>query len=78
MAKIDETTLIDETLPDWWRCPHCGKRNRMDPEAEEILLEFFKVIRQCPVCGYLHIWKLELTEGFKRKVIDLLPLYREG
>ena len=72
MAYIDETTLTDRTLPKTWTCPHCGRRNQMDPEAEEIFLEFFKVIRQCPTCGYLHIWKMVLTEGFKRRVINLL------
>lgn len=72
MAKIDETTLVDQMLPKLWTCPHCGKRNRMDPEAEGIFLEFFKVIRNCPSCGYLHIWSLELTSEFKRKTIDLL------
>lgn len=72
MAKIDETTLVDQTLPKSWTCPHCGKRNRMDPEAEGIFLEFFKVIRHCPHCAYLHLWTLELTSEFKRKTIDLL------
>jgi rubredoxin len=72
MAEIDETTLINQLLPKSWRCPHCGKRNRMDPYAEEIFLEFFQVIRQCPSCGFLHIWHLKLTEEFKKKIIDLL------
>lgn len=72
MAKIDETTLVDQTLPKRWTCPHCGKRHRMDPEAEGIFLEFFKVIRHCPSCGYLHIWTLELTEEFKRKTLAML------
>ena len=72
MADIDETTLVDRTLPKTWTCPHCGKRNRMDPYAEEIFLEFFRVIRQCNACGFLHIWRLELTEEFKQKTIDLL------
>lgn len=44
----------------------------MDPYAEEIFLEFFKVIRQCPNCGYLHLWRLELTETFKRQIVDML------
>lgn len=72
MAKIDETTLVNRTLPKTWTCPHCGKRNRMDPYTEEIFLEFFQVLRQCPACGFLHIWRLELTEEFKQKTIDLL------
>ncbi len=72
MAEIDETTLVNQTLPKTWMCPHCRKRNKMDPYAEELLLEFFQVIRQCPHCGFLHIWRLELTEEFKRQTIDLI------
>ena len=72
MAEIDETTLVNQTLPKTWKCPHCRKRNKMDPYAEELLLEFFQVIRQCPNCGFLHIWRLELSEEFKRKTIDLI------
>ena len=72
MAKIDETTLVDRTLPKRWTCPHCGRRNRMDPNAEAILLEFFKVIRHCASCGYLHYWKLVLTEDFKQGVIEMI------
>lgn len=72
MAKIDETTLVDRTLPKRWTCPHCGKRTKMDPYAEEIFLEFFQVLRQCPHCGYIHLWRLELTEEFKRKTIDMI------
>ena len=44
----------------------------MDPNAEAILLEFFKVIRHCPSCGYLHYWKLVLTEDFKQGVIEMI------
>ena len=72
MAKIDETTLVDRTLPKRWTCPHCGKRTKMDPYAEEVFLEFFMVLRQCPSCGRIHMWRLELTEEFKRKTVDLL------
>ena len=72
MEKIDETHLVNSLLPKTWTCPHCGKRFRMDPQAEEIFLEFFKVIRQCSNCGQLHIWTLELTEEFKQKTIDFI------
>ena len=72
MAEIDETTLVNQTMPKSWTCPHCRRRNKMDPYAEELLLEFFMVIRQCPHCGFLHLWRLELTEEFKRKTIDLI------
>ena len=72
MAKIDETTLVDRTLPKRWTCPHCGKRTKMDPYAEEIFLEFFQVLRQCPNCGRIQLWRMELTEEFKRQVVDML------
>ena len=72
MDYIDETTLVDQTLPKTWTCPHCGKRNRMDPNAEEIFLEHFKIIRHCPSCSYLHIWTLVLTEDFKKSVIEMI------
>lgn len=72
MAEIDETILVNHSLPKKWRCPHCGKITPIDHQAEEIFLEFFMVLRQCPGCGYVHCWKLELTEDFKRKVISYL------
>ena len=72
MAKIDETTLVDQTLPKRWTCPHCGKRTKMDPYAEEIFLEFFQVLMQCPNCGHIHLWRLALTEEFKRQVVAML------
>lgn len=72
MAKIDETVLVDRTLPKTWTCPHCGRINKTDQYAEEILLEHFKVIRHCPACAYLHVWTLVLTDDFKRKVVDFL------
>ena len=33
-------------------------------------MEFMQFIRQCEKCGYLHYWKLELTEDFKKKVVE--------
>lgn len=72
MADIDETTLVDCSLPKRWTCPHCGKRTKMDPSEEETFLRFFHVITQCPNCGYLHLWRLDLTETFKRQVVDML------
>lgn len=72
MTQIDETILVNTGLPKTWTCPHCRKRNKMDPFAEEILMEHFKVIRQCGQCGYLHVWKLKLTDDFKRKVVDMI------
>lgn len=70
--------------PDWkriateikeaagWKCPHCGKRNRMGKYKEEEFIEFGKTMQHCDRCSYVHLWKLELSEGFKKKVIDML------
>ena len=70
--SIDETRIIDGTLPKRWKCPHCGKWHRMDKEAEPIFLEFFKLLRHCGQCGYVHVWTLELTDGFKRNVVSMM------
>lgn len=72
MAEIDETIIIDNGLPKKWKCPHCGRTNVFDEYAEDIFMNYFKVIRQCGHCGYLHIWTLQLTEEFKRKVVKML------
>lgn len=72
MAKIDETILTDTGLPKSWTCPHCGKRNKMGRYKEEELFEFFKTMQHCDHCGYVHIWLLELTEDFKRRVVNML------
>lgn len=72
MNKIDETVLTDRGLPKSWTCPHCGKRNRMGRYKEEELLEFFKTMQHCDRCGYVHLWTLKLTEGFKKKVVEML------
>lgn len=75
MRSIDETRLVDETMPKSWVCPHCRKKNITGDYADEILIENFKYLEHCPRCGYVHIWTLELTEGFKRKVV--VQLLRE-
>ena len=72
MAEIDETILIDNTLPKRWKCPRCGKVNAFRAESESIFIEFFKVIEHCQSCGAPHYWELRLTESFKRKVIDAM------
>ena len=72
MSKIDETVLINESLPKSWTCPHCGKRNRMGRYKEEEFLQFGKVLQHCDHCCYVHIWILKLTEDFKKKVVDFL------
>ncbi len=72
MASIDVTIIRDSELPKMWTCPHCGKRNRMGKYKEEEFLEFFKTMQHCDRCSYVHLWKLELSEEFKKKVIDML------
>lgn len=72
MADIDITKLVNKGMPKTWTCPHCGKRNRTGPYKEEELIEFGKTLQQCDCCGYVHLWKLELTEDFKHAVVDML------
>lgn len=69
---IDETHLVDKGLPKAWTCPHCHRRNIMGTFKEEELLQFFKTMQHCGFCGNVHIWTLELTEEFKRKIIEAL------
>ena len=76
---VDVTKLIDKGLPKSWKCPHCGKRNKMDEFAEELLMRYFKVFRHCEDCGYVHMWELTLTENFKNEVVQyLLQEMRNG
>lgn len=70
--RIDETILVNKSLPKSWTCPHCGKRNSMGKYKEEEFIEFFKTMQHCEKCGYVHIWFLKLTEDFKKKVVDYL------
>lgn len=30
MSNIDETILVNKSLPKSWTCPRCGKRNLVD------------------------------------------------
>lgn len=69
---VDVTKLIDRGLSKSWQCPHCGKRNKMDKVAEELLMRYFKVLRHCERCGYVHMWELTLTDEFKKKVMSML------
>lgn len=70
--RRDVTELKDRGLPKSWKCPHCGKRNKMDEFAEELLMRYFKVFRHCENCGYVHMWELTLTENFKNEVVQYL------
>ena len=40
-------------------------------DADEILMEHGKYLEHCG-CGYVHIWYLKLTDGFKQRVVDML------
>ena len=72
VKDIDRTMIVDNALPKSWKCPHCGKRQKMNPYGDETLIEFGKHIQHCGSCGYLHIWELKLTDNFKQQVIGML------
>lgn len=76
-VSIDETHLIDSSIPDTWRCPHCLKNNHTEQYADEILLEDKLYLEHCEHCGYVHSWTLELTEKFKQEVITHLLEWAE-
>lgn len=70
--SIDVTHLVNKGMPKTWTCPHCGKRDRIGRYKEEELIQFGKTLQHCGRCGYVHCWELELTEDFKRSVVDML------
>ncbi len=70
--SIDETILVDKGMPKTWTCPHCKKRQKIGIYKEEELMEFGKTLQHCDHCGYVHIWKLKLTDDFKKKVVEML------
>ncbi|MBR1508438.1 MAG: hypothetical protein IJ619_10595 [Eubacterium sp.] len=72
MSHTDEILLFDSTVPSKWQCPHCNIINNTGTYADDILIEIFKYLEHCENCGYVHIWTLTLTEGFKRKVVEQL------
>lgn len=72
--SIDETVIVNGTLPKSWKCPHCGKRQSFAITDDEIFMSYMKLIRNCEKCGYLHFWKLELTEDFKKQVVEQLAI----
>ena len=81
MSDIDHTVIVNGRLPKSWTCPHCGKRQKLDAQDNEIFMTYMRFIRHCERCGYLHSWKLELTETFKQDVVkrlqELLSAERE-
>lgn len=75
MAEDIDVTILTDKLPDpKWKCPHCGKQNKMGPAAEEIIEEHFKYLEECHWCGYVHYWELHLSEKFKKKVLELFSV----
>ena len=70
--SIDCTRLTDRLLPKSWKCPHCGRAQRTGIHGDEILIDNFIYLEHCGNCGYVHYWKLTLTEDFKKRVIDNL------
>ena len=70
--NIDETVLVNDLIPPFWECPHCGKTNETDEQANDILIEHLVVLRHCADCGYVHCWRLRLTKRFKEKVVNIL------
>lgn len=70
--SIDETRIVNGQLPKTWICPHCHKRNKMGRYKNEEFMEFGKAFQHCDHCCYVHYWELELTEDFKRRVVDMM------
>ena len=71
-VDVDHTELVDSQLPFSWICPNCRQRNITDKCANDILLEYLKVMRHCKRCGHVHLWILKLTAKFKERVVDCL------
>lgn len=71
-VSVDETTLINKLMPKTWTCPHCRRQNRTGQQANNILMEHFKYLEHCGGCGYVHFWRLKLTDDFKKMVVRML------
>lgn len=70
--SVDCTKLTDSLLPKRWKCPHCYKVQQTGMCGDEILIENGIYLEHCGKCGYVHYWKLTLTEEFKKNVINRL------
>ena len=68
--NIDVTKLVNKGIPKTWRCPHCGHVQRFGQYAEQTLFEYLRLLECCDRCMYLHCWELELTDDFKRKIVE--------
>lgn len=40
--------------------------------ADEILMEHFKYLEHCELCGYVHAWELSLSDKFKDQVMAMV------
>lgn len=69
---VDETILVDHLLPKRWECPHCRKVQSFGQNANEILMEHFIYLEHCEKCAYVHCWRLELTDEFKKTVVRMI------
>ena len=69
---IDETILVDRLMPKSWKCPRCKRKNTTGKYANAILVENFKYLEHCDGCCAVHAWHLELTDQFKRGVVNML------
>ena len=75
--NIDVTDVINSMMPERWTCPHCGQISKTGMYANDIIFENGRYIEQCRLCGYLHIFRLILTNDFKKKVVDFIKNYSE-
>lgn len=71
MNSLDYTKLVNKLMPKTWKCPHCKRRNKTGMYADEILAENLRYVEHCG-CGYVHLWELELTDDFKKQVVEYL------
>ena len=75
--NIDVTKLVNKGIPKTWRCPHCGHVQKFGQYAEQILFEHFRYLEGCDRCSYLHCWELELTDDFKRRIVEEAKIIAE-
>lgn len=69
---VDNTVIVNGELPKSWKCPHCGKVNRLTKSDNTIFMQYMKFIRHCEYCSNLHFWELRLTDDFMKAVVQML------
>lgn len=69
---VDNTVIVNGELPKSWKCPHCGKVNRLTKSDNTVFMQYMKFIRHCEYCSYLHFWELRLTDDFMKAVVQML------